>query len=214
MRSSRSTASPNVGISRRTSPPAAAGQHREYEFILGDAVRHAKARRVSAPGAGFEHRMPDMAGREPDLFEIGRLERQQCHDMIVPAGHMAGASRAPGPHHRGDIGDQRHSLAGAAQSMRHPPAKPGAVDRDDRVRPHRLDRRDGLAYPAQQSRGVRQYFGRARRRPVRIAARESRPLFPHLLAADPGDAQPRAGALAKRAGPGQRQAYRPRARRR
>ncbi len=50
-----------------------------------------------------------------------------------------------------------------------------------------------------QSRGVRQHLGEARDGQFGQRHQRLHALFPHLLAADPGDPQPRAGALAQRA---------------
>ena len=143
--------------------------------------------------------MADMTGGQPDLFEIGRLERQQGQHMVVPARHAAGAPGAPGPHHRGDVGDQRHGFAAAAQAVGHPPAEPGAVDRDDRVRPQGANRGDGLGDTAQQARGMRQHLGEPGDRQLGQRHQRVQARFAHLLAADARDAQPLAGALAQRA---------------
>jgi len=89
----------------------------------------AKACRVAAIGAAFEHRMADIAAGEPDPLEIRRLKRQQRHQMVVPPGHAPSPAGAPRPHHRRHVMDKWQPLAVAAQPLGDTPAETGAVDR-------------------------------------------------------------------------------------
>ncbi len=115
--------------------------------------------------------------------------------MVVPARHAPGPPGPPGPDHRGDVMNERQGLAAAPQPVRHPPAEPRAVDRHDGIGAQLADRRHRLAHATKDKRRARQYFGDAHDRQVAERARGCEPLFPHALAANPGDPQPSAGAL-------------------
>ncbi len=158
-------------------------------------MRGAEPLGVAAIGTAVEHRVADTGAGEPDPLEIRRLERQQRHQMVVPARHAPGAAGAPCPDHRRHIVDQRQPLAPAAQPLRDPPAEPGAVDRHHRVGFQRAHRRHGFAHPAQDQGGPRQHLGDPDHREVGERHQTVDALLAHALAADPGDPHPAAGAL-------------------
>jgi hypothetical protein len=173
-------------------------------------VGGAKPGRHAPPGAAFHDRMADIAGREADRLEIGRLERQQGQQVIVPARHPPGAAAAPRPDHRRDVMNERNRLAALAQPLGDAPAEARTVDRDHGVRPHRPDRGHCFAHPAQDQRRPGQHLGHPRDREIAERDAAFEPLRRHRFAADPVDAQSSGGALAQRCdqGPAQRIARR------
>ena len=212
--SSRRSAAPKIGNSRLTSPPRLPGNTVSTSSSAAMPCAARKRSRIAALGAAFEHRMADIAGGQTDPLEIGRLERQQGQQMVVPARHAAGAAGPPGPDHRRDVVNERQGLAFAAQPVRHPPAEAGAVDRHDGVGPQRRGspRRSrapgaGSAAPAAKPR-------RPRRPRDRSAAQGSRPPAPPC--ARRRCRRPAAGRRCARATPrsAPRRARRPTARRR
>jgi hypothetical protein len=86
---------------------AAPRQHRQDEFVVGDAVDGAEPRRIAPVGAALDCRVPDITAGQPDGLEIRWLERKQRQQMVVPARHAARPAGAPRPHHRRDVMNQR-----------------------------------------------------------------------------------------------------------
>ena len=94
--------------------------------------------------------------------------------------------------------NERQGLAAAPQSVRHPPAEPGAVDRHDGIGAQSTDRCDRLAHAAQDDRSARQYLGYSHDRQIAERDEALEPLLTHALTPDPGDPQTPAGALPQR----------------
>jgi hypothetical protein len=138
---------------------AAAGQDGQEQILGGEPVRGTEAPAVAAPGAALDDRMPDMIASEADALEIGRLERQQCQQMIVPARHPPCPAGAPCPHHRRHVMNERHIIAAAPQALRDPPREAGAVDRHHGIGTQRRDRCHRLADMAQDHRRARKDLG-------------------------------------------------------
>ena len=213
MLSSSRSAAPNTGARRRTSPPRLPGNTLSTSASAAIPCCGAEPHTVARPSPAFDDRMADTGARQPLALEIGRLERQERQQVIVPPRHPPRPARPPGPDHRGDVMDERERLAGTAQSMRDPPGKTRAVDRHDRVGPRRADRRRRLADVTQDRRRPRQNLGDTGHREIAERDEAFQPLFRHPLAADPGDfaAARRCARAAPRSAP--RRAHRPKARR-
>ncbi len=141
--------------------------------------------------------MPDIGAGKPDRREIRRLERQQRHQMVVPARHAPRAAGAPRPDHRRDIVNERQGLALAAQPLRDAPGEARAVDGDERHGLLRDDIGDRLGDAAEDAARLRQHLGDAHDRELGQGHAAVQALRRHGLAADPGEAHLAARALAQ-----------------
>ena len=142
--------------------------------------------------------MADVTAAEADPLEIGRLERQQRHQVIVPARHASRPTGAPCPDHRRHIMDQRQGFACSSQALGDAPAEPGAVDRNNGIGAQALYRSDRLADPPQDQRRPRQHLGDADHREIGERHEAFDTLLAHPLTADPGNLEPITDAESQR----------------
>ena len=134
--------------------PGWAGQNAQHRSASADdAMSGAETRPIALARGPFDHRMADIARRQPDFREIGRFEREQRQQMIGRPRRRARPMLAHGPDHRRHIVDDRRPRRRAvlAQRIGDAEAEAGAVDRHDGIGRQPLDIRRRLAHPAQQA---------------------------------------------------------------
>jgi hypothetical protein len=170
----------------------ASGQHDEQGRGGGNAVPGTKSRAVAGGSVALDHRMADIARLQPDLFEVGRLERQQGQQVIDGAGGVPRAEFAPRPDHRRDVVDHRRPRrqrrpGNAAQPLADTKAETRTVDghHGDRLEPP--DVVDGLAHMPQDPSGTGQHLEDTHDRKLADRHAADDPFLCHLVAADAGE---------------------------
>src|SRR6266851_5037715 len=118
--------------------------------------------------------------------------------MVVPTRHPPRPTGSPSPNHRGNIMNERQSLAAPSQPLRDAPAEPRTVYRHDGIGAKRPDHPYRLAHPAEYHWSARQHFGDPHYRQIIERNQAFEPLVLHPLTADAGDPKIFADALPQR----------------